>query len=51
MNNEKKTRDAIQNVAHRIKEQAKKEGRSISSADAQTKARSIAINYEKRQQQ
>ena len=45
MSDEKKTRDAIERTAARIKQQTERSGRSITYEDAKGKAREIAVNY------
>jgi hypothetical protein len=50
MSDEKNTRRAIENVAQRIQTEHKKQGRSITYTDAQRQARTIAVNYKRKQQ-
>lgn len=48
MSDEKNTRAAIDRVALRIQDQAKKAGRSITYQDAKGKAREIAVKYKRK---
>lgn len=45
MSDEKKTREAIDRLALRIRTQERKEGRAITLEDSKGKAREIAVNY------
>jgi len=49
MSNEKNTRRAIDNVAKKLRDQSKKEGRTITYTDAQRQARTIAVRYTRKQ--
>ena len=51
MSDEKNTRRAIDNVANRIQKQAQKEGRNITYTDAKKQARTVAVQYKRKQQQ
>jgi hypothetical protein len=48
MSDERKTREAIERTAARIKDQSQKQGRTISYGDAKGKAREIAVNYKRK---
>jgi len=48
MSDEKKTRDAIERTAARIKQQTEQSGRRITYEDAKGKAREIAVNYKRK---
>jgi len=51
VSDEKKTRAAIDRVATRIQNEAQKQGRTITHETARGKAREIAVNYRRKQQQ